>query len=131
MQLGALFRVGVVSAVLACCRTRPAGTHLRCLGLLPPLPFLVPQVTNAPGARLSSSCFTRYWINYDNGAISLGRGEPGEELCCCWTDPDPIQHIRFAGACALSMCFGCGDREGVGNGRMVLFCKVGWLTHTT
>ena len=53
---------------------------------------------NAPGAKLSSSSFTRYWLNYDRGSISIGMGEPGEHLCYCWADPDPIENIRFAGA---------------------------------
>lgn len=61
-----------------------------------PLPALL-QVANAPGAKLSSSSFSRYWINYDNGCISVGRGEPGEALCASWTDPEPIENIRFAG----------------------------------
>ena len=33
-------------------------------------------------------------------------GEPGENLVYCWTDPDPIESIRFAGA-HLSACSLC------------------------
>ncbi len=38
---------------------------------------------------------------------SIGIGEPGDNLCYCWTDPDPIENIRFAGAlcwCARPWC---------------------------
>jgi hypothetical protein len=58
------------------------------------------MVANAPGARLSSNTFRKYWLNYDNGSISIGMGEPGENLVYCWTDPDPIESIRFAGLSA-------------------------------
>ena len=54
-------------------------------------------MTNAPGTKLSSSTFSRYWINYDNGCIRVGIGEPGENLCHSWTDPEPIDNIRFLG----------------------------------
>lgn len=40
---------------------------------LPRFPSLAgPQVANAPGARLSSNTFRKYWINYDNGSIRWG-----------------------------------------------------------
>ncbi|KAL4421040.1 hypothetical protein ABPG77_007515 [Micractinium sp. CCAP 211/92] len=58
------------------------------------------MVANPPGAGLSSSTFTRYWINYDQGCISVGRGPPGEGLCASWSDPEPISNIRFAGLSA-------------------------------
>ncbi|KAL4459024.1 hypothetical protein ABPG75_013889 [Micractinium tetrahymenae] len=58
------------------------------------------MVAHPPGAGLSGSTFTRYWINYDNGCISVGRGPPGEGLCARWTDPEPIANIRFAGLSA-------------------------------
>lgn len=57
-------------------------------------------MANAPGARLSASTFTRYWLNYDRGAISVGVGEPGDNLVYCWADPEPIEAIRFAGLSA-------------------------------
>lgn len=38
-----------------------------------PRPALAPpQVANAPGARLSSNTFRKYWLNYDNGSIRWG-----------------------------------------------------------
>lgn len=81
---------------------------LRCQPLLPatrhsahpPVPIRrtpPPQVANAPGAKLSAATFSRYWLNYDRGTISIGLGEPGENLCYSWTDPEPIEGIRFAG----------------------------------
>ena len=33
------------------------------------------QVNDVPGARLSSSTFTKFWLNYDNGCITVGSGE--------------------------------------------------------
>lgn len=75
----------------------PACCGLRCSRPPPARPPPPAQVPNAPGAKLSAATFSRYWLNYDRGAISIGRGEPGEDLCYCWTDPEPIAGIRFAG----------------------------------
>ncbi|KAL4859062.1 BTB/POZ domain-containing protein [Chlorella vulgaris] len=58
------------------------------------------MVPTSPEARLSATCFSKYWINYNAGCISVGAGEPGEGLCYSWTDPEPIPSIRFAGLSA-------------------------------
>ena len=112
-----------------------------------PSPARCVQVPSAPGARLSGSSFSAYWINYNQGCIrwvvrqrdrqlriastsaarslrhspvrpspaphpafnalcSVGRGAPGENLCASWTDPEPIENIRYAGARACArVCF--------------------------
>ncbi len=55
------------------------------------------QVENVPGATLPATTFTRYWINYEAGSITVGTGEPGPSNAhYCWTDPDPIEDIRYA-----------------------------------
>lgn len=58
------------------------------------------MVPTAPEAKLSSSSFSKYWLNFDGGAISVGTGEPGDNLCYTWTDPDPIPNIHYAGLSA-------------------------------
>jgi hypothetical protein len=59
------------------------------------------SVANAPGSRLSSTSFTKFWINYDRGTLTVGGGEPSASTARhSWTDPDPIPDIRFAGLSA-------------------------------
>ena len=51
---------------------QPPHSWVRCRHATSPAPVracLPPQVPNAPGARLSSSTFRKYWLNYDNGSI--------------------------------------------------------------
>jgi hypothetical protein len=57
------------------------------------------QVNDVPGARLSASCFTKFWLNYDNGTITVGSGDPGSNAFYRWADPDPeaVPDIRHAG----------------------------------
>lgn len=59
------------------------------------------MATNIPGSRLSSTCFTKYWVNYNEGSILIGCGEPCvANACCSWTDERPIKDIRFVGLSA-------------------------------
>lgn len=59
------------------------------------------SVVNAPGSKLSATSFTKFWINYERGVITVGSGEPGASTACfSWTDPDPLADIRFAGLSA-------------------------------
>lgn len=70
--------------------SRAPPLHLqRCL--------LAVQVNDVPGAKLSSSTFTKFWVNYDDGSITVGSGEPGSHTFYCWRDPNPIPQIRHAG----------------------------------
>lgn len=91
---------------LDCHAARPACPLLRCQPVTEPepLPRLAAaraQVPSAPDAKLSGSCFSKYWINYDGGCISVGRGEPADGLIYSWTDAEPIEGIRFAGGLLL------------------------------
>lgn len=57
--------------------------------------------SNVPGSKLSSTSFTKFWVSYESGAVAIGTGEPGPATACCrWTDPDPIENIRFVGLSA-------------------------------
>jgi len=59
------------------------------------------MASNIPGSKLSSSSFTKFWVSYDSGAVAIGTGEPGPGTACCrWTDPHPIENIRFIGLSA-------------------------------
>jgi hypothetical protein len=55
------------------------------------------QASNVPGARVSNSCFVRYWINFERGAITVGTGDKGSWPWFRWADPEPIEDIRFVG----------------------------------
>ena len=58
-------------------------------------------VHNAPGAKLSATSFTKFWINYDRGTITVGSGEPCAGTArSSWIDPRPIPDIRFVGLSA-------------------------------
>jgi len=89
------------------------------------------MVTNVPGSRLnnnnnnnnnssssgpSSSSFTgscsfgKFWINYDQGSISVGCGDPTSDAPhYTWTDTDPIPDIRFVGLSAWDKHVGYRD----------------------
>eukprot|EP00887_Chlorella_sp_A99_P006709 scaffold3.g6709.t1 len=58
------------------------------------------SVTDVPAAKLRSNAFTKYWINYDGGRITVGVGEPGTNICHSWADPEPIDGIRHVGLSA-------------------------------
>lgn len=59
------------------------------------------MASNIPGSKLSSSSFTKFWVSYESGSVAIGTGEPGPATACCrWTDPDPIENIRFVGLSA-------------------------------
>ena len=58
------------------------------------------QVEYAPGARLSRTSFTRFWIVYRSGHIRVGTGSPGQGNCYTWTDPQPTEGIQHVGLSA-------------------------------
>lgn len=90
---------------------------------------LVCMVNNVPGSRLNSnnpsssapssssssslpgtSSFGKFWINYHQGAISVGCGDPTPDAPhYTWIDKDPIPDIRFAGLSAWDKHVGYRD----------------------
>eukprot|EP00884_Botryococcus_braunii_P002666 jgi/Botrbrau1/123/Bobra.0022s0109.1 len=61
---------------------------------------LCQQVENVPGARVSKDEFTRFWINYNKGSISVGAGPPGTAPWYTWTDSEPLKDIQHVGLSA-------------------------------
>jgi hypothetical protein len=59
------------------------------------------MASNIPGSKLSATSFTKFWVSYHSGIVAIGTGEPSAATTCCkWTDPDPIESIRFVGLSA-------------------------------
>ena len=59
------------------------------------------QVENVPGSRLCGAAFTKFWINYSQGTITVGVGEPGQDSShYSYTDPDPIASLKHIGLSA-------------------------------
>ncbi len=57
-----------------------------------------PQVHDGIGARVTSGVFNSYWLDYDNGAITIGAGTPSAPLGMHrWVDPQPLQDLCFVG----------------------------------
>ena len=56
------------------------------------------QADNVPGSKLSGDVFTRFWISYSQGTITVGLGEPGPDSChYSWTDTSPIPDLKHVG----------------------------------
>lgn len=56
------------------------------------------QADNVPGSKLSGDAFTRFWISYSQGTITVGLGEPGPQSChYSWTDSSPIPDLKHVG----------------------------------
>ncbi|KAL3139743.1 hypothetical protein ABBQ38_004048 [Trebouxia sp. C0009 RCD-2024] len=56
------------------------------------------QADNVPGSKLSGDAFTRFWISYSQGTITVGLGEPGPDSChYSWTDTSPIPDLKHVG----------------------------------
>ena len=56
------------------------------------------QADNVPGSKLSANAFTRFWISYSQGTITVGLGEPGPDSChYSWTDTSPIPNLKHVG----------------------------------
>lgn len=89
---------------LAC---QAGGTPFQGCVLVNGRSFAGTQVNNVPGARLSSSAFTKFWVNYDNGSITVGSGDPGSHAFYRWTDSNAIPHIRHAGVGPAWAVFVC------------------------
>ena len=53
-----------------------------------------------PGARLSAVVFTRFWIDFREGVITVGTGAPGSSGCYSWADPEPIPSVHYVGLSA-------------------------------
>lgn len=70
------------------------------------------QVENVPGSRLSSDAFTKFWINYSQGTITVGVGEPGQDSShYSYTDPDPIASLKHIGLSAWDKYVGYRNIE--------------------
>ncbi len=47
---------------------------------------------------MTGDSFTRFWISYNQGTITVGLGEPGiDSPNYSWTDPDPIPNVKHVG----------------------------------
>lgn len=47
---------------------------------------------------MTGDSFTRFWISYNQGNITVGLGEPGiDSPNYSWTDPDPIPNVKHVG----------------------------------
>lgn len=57
-------------------------------------------MSDVPAAKLRSNAFTKYWVNYDAGVITVGMGDPGSDTCHTWADPEPIRSIQHIGLSA-------------------------------
>lgn len=56
------------------------------------------QADNVPGSKLSGDTFTRFWISYSQGTITVGLGEPSSDSChYSWTDTSPIPDLKHVG----------------------------------
>lgn len=56
------------------------------------------QAGNVPWSKLSGDAFTRYWISYSKGTITVGIGEPSPDSChYSWTDSSPIPNLKHVG----------------------------------
>lgn len=56
------------------------------------------QMVDVPGSRVDPHAFTPYWINYNQGVITIGTGEPGSNIVLQWTDAEPhVPDIRHIG----------------------------------
>ncbi|DBB07891.1 TPA: hypothetical protein ACH3X3_009285 [Trebouxia sp. C0006] len=56
------------------------------------------QADGVPGSKLTGDSFTRFWISYNQGTITVGLGEPGiDSPNYSWTDPDPIPNVKHVG----------------------------------
>ena len=56
------------------------------------------QAEHVPGSRLSGEDFTRFWISYSQGTITVGLGKPGlSSPHYSWTDPQPIPDLKHIG----------------------------------
>ncbi len=50
-----------------------------------------------PAVALNPNKFEKYWINVNNGLITIGQGEPGQNPFLSWQDPYPIKNLRYIG----------------------------------
>lgn len=59
----------------------------------------VAEVTqkNNQDAVLDPQEFRTFWISCNNGEITIGRDQPGENVVLVWKDPYPITGIRYIG----------------------------------
>lgn len=59
------------------------------------------MVDNVVASRVSSKEFQRYWIDYNNGTITVGSGAPGSDISHVWVDPGTvipsIKHVGLSG----------------------------------
>ena len=56
------------------------------------------QAVNVPGSKLEGEGFTRFWISYSQGTITVGLGKPGPNSPhYSWTDPQPIPDLKHIG----------------------------------
>lgn len=56
------------------------------------------QVHDVIGARVPGDVFTNYWLDYNNGAITIGAGTPSTPAGMHrWVDPHPLEGLRFIG----------------------------------
>ena len=64
------------------------------------------QLFNVGGSKVSHTDFARFWVDYNNGVISVGTGEPEpKNVSHRWADPEgPIPNIQHAG-------LSCWDRH--------------------
>lgn len=50
------------------------------------------------GAHVTGDVFSSYWLDYDNGAITIGAGTPSTPSGMHrWVDPHPLDSLRFVG----------------------------------
>lgn len=72
-----------------------SGPHAFVVKTPPPLAV---QVHDVIGARVTSGVFNSYWLDYDNGVITIGAGTPSAPLGMHrWVDPQPLQDLCFVG----------------------------------
>ena len=72
--------------------------HVQKSGFQSSRPQYNVQADNVPGSKLSGDVFTRFWISYSQGTITVGLGEPGPDSChYSWTDTSPIPDLKHVG----------------------------------
>lgn len=58
----------------------------------------LPQADNVTGSKLSGAEFLKFWVNYDTGRISVGKGRAGHSMLYSWQDATPrsVQHVALS-----------------------------------
>ncbi|CAG9462062.1 unnamed protein product [Pedinophyceae sp. YPF-701] len=50
-----------------------------------------------PDVSPTKTGWRKFWVDVAHGTITVGAGHPGTHVLCQWSDPEPVQGLRYVG----------------------------------